>query len=120
VNSHKLHGKNASEITDKISYNSYLKLVERSDKTKQKLQAHRFMQTEFSKLSKADSTELEQNKNLLQYNKKEIEDVYKMITDKKPDADIISQLEQNIIPFYHELAVVNAMDKEVELKYIQK
>jgi hypothetical protein len=120
VNSHKLHGKNASEITDKISYNSYLKLVERSDKAKQKLQAHRFMQTEFSKLSKADSKELEQNENLFRYNKKEIEDVYKMITDKKTDTDIISQLEQNIIPFYHELAVENAMDKEVELKYIQK
>jgi hypothetical protein len=120
VNSHKLHGKNASEITDKISYNSYLKLVERSDKAKLKLQAHRFMQTEFSKLSKADSKELEQNENLLQYNKKEIEDVYKMISDKKPDADIIAQLEQNIIPFYHELAVVNNLDKEVELKYIQK
>ena len=120
VNSHKLHGKNASEITDKISYNSYLKLVERSDKAKQKLQAHRFMQTEFVKLSKADAKELSQNEYLLRYNKKEIEEVYKLITDKKPDADIIAQLEQNIIPFYHELAIENAMDKEVELKYIQK
>lgn len=120
VNAHKLHGKNASEVTDKIGYNSYLKLVERSDKAKQKLQAHRFMQTEFSKLSKADRKELEQNEHLLQYNKKEIENVYKMITDKKTDADIISQLEQNIIPFYHELAVANGTNEEVELKYIQK
>ncbi|WP_281321919.1 hypothetical protein [Flavobacterium aestivum] len=120
VNSHKLHGKNASEVTDKISYNSYLKLVERSEKAKQKLQAHRFMQTEFSKLSKADAKGLEQNENLLHYNQKEIEEVYKMITDKKPDADIISQLEQNIIPFYHELAVANGINEEVELKYIQK
>jgi hypothetical protein len=120
VNSHKLHGKNASEITDKISYNSYLKLVERSDKAKQKLQAHRFMQTEFLNLSKADTKEIEQNDYLLRYNKKEIENVYKMITDKKPDNDIIIQLEQSIIPFYHELALANGMNEEVELKYIQK
>ncbi|TRX33236.1 hypothetical protein FNW52_15875 [Flavobacterium sp. ZT3R18] len=120
VNSHQLHGKNANEITDKISYNSYLKLVEKSDKAKQKLQVHRFMQTEFSKLSKADRKGLEQNEYFLRYNKKEIEDVYKMITDKKPDAEIIAQLEQNIIPFYHEIAVTNSMNEEVELKYIQK
>jgi hypothetical protein len=120
VNAHKLHGVNPSEVTDKIGYNSYLKLVERSDKAKKKLQAHRFMQTEFVKLSKADTKELSQNEYLLRYNKKEIEDVYKLITDKKPDADIIVQLEQNIIPFYHELAVANGMNEEVELKYIQK
>lgn len=120
VNSHKLHGKNASEITDKISYNSYQKLVERSNKAKQKLQAHRFMQTEFSKLSKADAKEIEQNKYLLSYNKKEIEEAYKLITNKKPDTEIIAQLEQKLIPFYHELAVANGMNEEVELKYIQK
>jgi hypothetical protein len=120
VNVHKLHGVNPSDVTDKIGYNSYLKLVERSDKAKQKLQAHRFMQTEFLKLSKADAKEIEQNEYLLSYNKKEIEAVYKMITDKKPDAEIIAQLEQNIIPFYHELAVANGMNEEVQLKYIQK
>jgi len=120
VNSHKLHGVNPSEITDKIGYNSYLKLVERSDKARKKLLAHRFMQTEFLKLSKADAKEIEQNENLLQYNKKEIEEVYKLITDKKPEAEIIAQLEQNIIPFYHELALEKGMNEEVELKYIQK
>lgn len=120
VNSHKLHGVNPSEITDKVGYNSYLKLIERSDKAKQKLQAHRFMQTEFLKLSKADTKEMEQNDYLLSYNKKEIEKVYKLITDKKTDAEIIAQLEQNLIPFYHELALANGMNEEVELKYIQK
>ncbi|PZX93028.1 hypothetical protein DOS84_11705 [Flavobacterium aquariorum] len=120
VNSHKLHGVNPSEITDKVGYNSYLKLIERSDKAKQKLQAHRFMQTEFLKLSKADTKEMEQNDYLLSYNKKEIEKVYKLITNKKTDAEIIAQLEQNLIPFYHELALANGMNEEVELKYIQK
>lgn len=120
VNVHKLHGVNPSEITDKIGYNSYLKLVERSDKAKQKLLAHRFMQTEFLKLSKADTKEIEQNEYLLRYSKKEIEEVYKLIINKKTDAEIITQLEQNIIPFYHELAVANGMNEEVELKYIQK
>jgi len=120
VNSHKLHGANPSEITDKVGYNSYLKLVERSEKAKQKLQAHRFMQTEFLKLSTADAKQLEQNENLSSYSKKEIEYIYKMIIDKRPDADIVAQLEQHIIPYYHELALANGMNEEVELKYIQK
>lgn len=120
VNSHKLHGVNAGEATDKVDYNSYLKLVERSDKAKQKLLAHRFIQTEFLKLSKADATEIEKNEYLHNYNKKEINQVYKLITDKKTDAEIIAQLEQSLIPFYHELALANDMNEEVELKYIQK
>lgn len=120
VNSHKLHVVNPTEITDKVGYNSYLKLVQRSDKAKQKLQAHRFMQTEFLKLSTADAKQLEENEHLLMYNKKEIENVYKKITDRKPDNDIIIQLEQSIIPFYHELALAKGMNVEVELKYIQK
>lgn len=120
VNTHKLHGVNTSEVTDKIGYNSYLKLVELSSKAKQKLLMHRFMQTEFSKLSKADAKDIIQNEFLLRYSKIEIEDVYKMITDKKTDAEIIALLEKNLIPFYHELAVANGMNEEVELKYIQK
>lgn len=120
VNSHKLHGVNEADITDKTAYKSYLKLVERSDSNRDQLMHHRWMLREISALSKIPVNEIQQNQNIADFSKQEIEEAFKLIKDKKSDTEITNAIELKMIPFYHELAVKNAAIDEVDLKHIQK
>ncbi|WP_131474503.1 hypothetical protein [Flavobacterium sp. KMS] len=117
VNNHKMHGVNSNEITDKISYNAYLKLVERSNKNQQQLVNHRWMLREFSNLAKIPATQLQTNEKIADFSKQEVDTIFDMIANKKPDIEIIEGLEEKIIPFYHQLAVKKAANDEIELKY---
>ncbi|MCV9926828.1 hypothetical protein OIU83_04165 [Flavobacterium sp. LS1R49] len=117
VNNHKMHGVNSSEVTDKISYNTYLKLVERSNKNQQQLVNHRWMLREFSNLAKIPATQLLANETIAGFSKQEVDTIFDMIANKKPDIEIIEGLEEKIIPFYHQLAVKKAVNDEIELKY---
>jgi hypothetical protein len=120
VNSHPLHGVSQSDAQNKASYNSYLKLVERSDEKRNLLAYHRWMQREVSALAKTPSKEIDQNEYGAAFSKNEIEETFKFIKDKKSDADIIEAIELKMIPFYHDLALKNAKTEEVDLNYIQK
>jgi hypothetical protein len=120
VNSHPLHGVNGEAITNKSSYNSYLKLVERSEKSRDQLKNHRWMLREMAVLSKIPSNEMQQNENAAEFSKQNIEDIFKLIKEKKNAAEIVEAIELKIIPFYHDLAVKNASNDEIDLKYIQK
>lgn len=120
VNSHKLHGVNEADVTDKTAYKSYLKLVERSDSNRDQLMHHRWMLREISALSKIPVNEIQQNQNIADFSKQEIEEAFKLIKDKKSDTEITNAIELKMIPFYHELAVKNAAIDEVDLKHIQK
>jgi hypothetical protein len=105
VNNHKLHNKNPSEVTDKVGYNSYLKLVERANKAEEKLVTHKWMLQEFATIAKTPIKELSQNQNTTDFGKQAIEKMYKTLSSKKPDAEISMELEQEIIPFFHQLAI---------------
>lgn len=120
VNSHKLHGVNETEITDKTAYKSYLKLVERSNNNRDQLMHHRWMLKEISALSKISTAEIQQNQNIADFSKEEVQEAFKLIKDKKSDAEITDAIELKMIPFYHELAVKNATIDEIDLKHIQK
>jgi hypothetical protein len=120
VNSHPLHGVNEEAITNKSSYNSYLKLVERSNNSRNQLKNHRWMLREMAILSKIPSNEMQQNENAAEFNKQNIEAIFKLIKEKKNAAEIVDAIELKIIPFYHDLAVKNASNDEIDLKYIQK
>jgi hypothetical protein len=120
VNKHKLHGSNAADVADKISYNSYLKLVERSNKNEAVLRNQRWMHHEFALLSEMDSKERQQSGYLANFSKQELEETFNMLAAKKEEMEIKNKLEQKIILFYHELAETNSGNDEVELKYIYK
>jgi hypothetical protein len=120
VNSHPLNGKNETEITDKTAYKSYLKLVERSDNSRDQLMHHRWMMKEISALAKIPATEIQKNQNVADFSKQEIEEAFKLIKDKKASTEIIDAIEIKMIPFYHDLAVKNATIDELELKHVQK
>lgn len=119
VNKHKMHGINEQDVTDKISYNSYLKLVERKNKKLQPLLIHRRMLNEISMLANTPADEMHQNENLSNFNTQELDHFFKMMKDKKTDTEIIEELKIKLIPFYHDLAIKNGKDDEVEFKYLK-
>jgi hypothetical protein len=119
VNKHKLHGVNEQDITDKTSYKSYLKLVERKIKKLQPLLVHRWMINEISILANTPAAEIHQNENLSNFNKQELNQFFKMMKEKKTDTEVIEELKIKLIPFYHELAIKNVKDDEVEFKYLK-
>ena len=120
LNSHKMHGVNSADVTDKTSYNSYLELVEKSTKSQQQLLTHRWMLREFTILAKTPVIDLQSNERIANFSKQQADVFFESIANKKPDAKISEGLEEKIIPFYHQLAVENAMDDPIELKYISK
>ncbi|MBF4470625.1 TonB-dependent receptor [Flavobacterium sp. HJJ] len=119
VNKHKMHGVNEQDVTDKISYNSYLKLVERKNKKLQPLLIHRRMLNEISMLANTSANEMHQNENLSNFNNQELSHFFKMMKEKKTDTEIIEELKIKLIPFYHDLAIKNSKDAEVEFKYLK-
>lgn len=119
VNKHKLHGINKEDITDKTSYNSYLKLVERKNKKLQPLLVHRWMLNEISILANTAADEINQNDNLSSFNKQELSRFFKMMKDKKTETEVIEELKIKLIPFYHDLASKNVKDDEVDFNYLK-
>ncbi|OMQ09530.1 TonB-dependent receptor [[Flexibacter] sp. ATCC 35103] len=119
VNKHKMHGVKEEDATNKTSYNSYLKLVERKDKKLQPLLVHRWMIKEISTLANTPADEIHKNENLSNFNKEELSHFFKMMKEKKTDAAVIEELKIKLIPFYHDLAIKNVKDDEVEFKYLK-
>lgn len=119
VNKHKMNGVNEEDVIDKTGYKSYLKLVERKNKKLKPLLAHRWMINEISRLANTSAAEIHQNENLSNFNKEELGHFFKMMKDKKTDAEIIEELKIKIIPFFHDLALKNVKDEEVEFKYLK-
>jgi hypothetical protein len=119
VNKHKMHGVDEKDVTDKVSYNSYLKLVDRKNKKLQPLLVHRWMLNEIGILSNTPVDQLHQNENLSAFNKEELGDFFKMMKEKKTDAAIIEEIKIKLIPFYHDLAVKNVKDGEVDFKFLK-
>jgi hypothetical protein len=122
VNKHKLHEaseEDKKDIANKASYNSYLKLVERKNKKLQPLLVHRWMLNDISILANTPADEIHKNENLSNFNKQELSHFFKMMKDKKTDAEVIEELKIKLIPFYHNLATKNAKDDEVEFKYLK-
>lgn len=119
VNKHKLHGVKERNITDKISYNSYLKLVESKNKKLQPLLVHRWMLNEISILANIAVEEMDKNENLHNFNQGVLNYFFKMMKDKKSDKEVTEELKLKLIPFYHDLAIKNAKDDEVEFKYLK-
>ncbi|MEP6929245.1 MAG: hypothetical protein ABI850_04500 [Flavobacterium sp.] len=119
VNKHKMHGVNEQDVTNKVSYNSYLKLVERKNKKLQPLLVHRWMLKEISILVNTPADEIHQNENLSGFNKEELSHFFKMMKDKKTDTEVIEELKTKMIPFYHDLALKNVKEDEVEFKHLK-
>ncbi|WP_207784974.1 hypothetical protein [Flavobacterium sp. HTF] len=119
VNKHKMHGVNEQDVTNKTSYNSYLKLVDRKNKKLQPLLVHRWMLNEISILAKTPADEIPKNENLSRFNSQELNRFFKMMKDKKTDAEVVEELKIKLIPFYHDLALKNVKDDEVEFKYLK-
>ncbi|MDL2142216.1 hypothetical protein QQY79_06755 [Flavobacterium tructae] len=120
VNSHKLHGVNEENITDKTAYKSYQKLVERSNKNRDQLTRHRWMLKEISALTKLPAAEIQQNPAAVVFSAEEMEEAFKSIKEKKSGSEIIAAIEVKMIPFYHDLALKNANIDEIDLNHIQK
>lgn len=118
VNKHKLHGVNEEDITDRTSYKSYLKLVDRKNRKLQPLLVHRWMINEISILANTPAAEIHQNENLSNFNKQQLNQFIKMMKEKKTDAAVIEELKIKLIPFYHDLAT-NVKGDEVEFKYLK-
>ncbi|WP_264529068.1 hypothetical protein [Flavobacterium sp. N502540] len=119
VNKHKLHGVNEQDVTNKTSYKSYLKLVERKNKKLQPLLVHRWMINEISILASTSADEVHQNQNLSSFNKQELSHFFKMMKEKKAEVEIIEELKIKLIPFYHDLALKNVKDDEIEFKHLK-
>jgi hypothetical protein len=119
VNKHKMHGVNEQDVTNKTSYNSYLKLVDRKNKKLQPLLVHRWMLNEISVLANTPVDEIPKNENLSRFNSQELNQFFKMMKDKKTDAEVVEELKIKLIPFYHDLALKNVKDDEVEFKYLK-
>ncbi|WP_374172358.1 hypothetical protein [Flavobacterium tructae] len=120
VNSHKLHGVNEENITDKTAYKSYQKLVERSNKNRDQLTRHRWMLKEISALTKLPAAEIQQNPAAVVFSAEEMVEAFKSIKEKKSGPEIIAAIEVKMIPFYHDLALKNANIDEIDLNHIQK
>ncbi|KUJ60600.1 hypothetical protein AR687_17670 [Flavobacteriaceae bacterium CRH] len=120
VNSNPLNGKNEADITDKTAYKSYLRLVERSDNSRDQLMHHRWMMKEISALAKMPATEIQKNQYAADFSKQEAEEAFKLIKDKKASTEIVDTIEVKMIPFYHDLAIKNATIDNIDLKHIQK
>jgi hypothetical protein len=120
VNSHKLHGVNEENITDKTAYKSYQKLVERSNKNRDQLTRHRWMLKEISALTKLPAAEIQQNPAAVVFSAEEMVEAFKSIKEKKSGSEIIAAIEVKMIPFYHDLALKNANIDEIDLNHIQK
>lgn len=120
VNSHKLHGVNEENVTDKTAYKSYQKLVERSNKNRDQLTRHRWMLKEISALTKLPAAEIQQNPAAVVFSAEEMEEAFKSIKEKKSGPEIIAAIEVKMIPFYHDLALKNANIDEIDLNHIQK
>jgi len=118
VNKHKMHGVKEEDATDKTSYKSYLKLVERKDKKLQPLLVHRWMITEISLLAYTPANEIHKNEHLSNFNKQELSQFFKMMKDKKTDEEVIEELKIKLIPYYHDLAVKNVKDDDVQFKHL--
>lgn len=122
VNKHKLHEaseQDKKDISNKTSYNSYLKLVERKNKKLQPLLVHRWMINEISILANTSADKIHQNENLSSFNKEELGHFFKMVKDKKTNTEIIEELKIKLIPYYHDLAIKNVKDDEVEFRYLK-
>lgn len=120
VNGHPMHGVKEADVTNRTSYNSYLKLVERSDNSRNQLRNHRWMLKEIAVAAKTPAKEIQQNENAAKFSEQAVGDIFKLIKEKKNAAEIVSAIETKAIPFYHELAIKNASNDEIDLKYIQK
>ncbi len=116
VNTDKMHGINTEEAKDKTAYNRYLKLVERSKKAEQQLINHRWMMKEFALLAKLPKNELQHNESIAVFSKQEIGNYFEF-KDKKNVQEISGQLEEKMIPFYHQLALEKAVSDSIELKH---
>jgi hypothetical protein len=119
VKKHKLHGVNVQDVTNRTSYNSYLKLVERKDKKLQLLLVHRWMRNEISIVSYTSADKIHQNENLSNFNEQELSHFFKMMEDKKGDTEVIKELKIKLIPYYHDLAIKNSTDDGIEFKYLR-
>lgn len=117
VNTDKMHGVNDEDAKDKTAYNRYLKLVERSKKSEQQLINHRWMMREFGALAKLPQTQIQSNEYMAAFSKQEVNTFFDLNNDKKPAAEIGAQLEEKMIPFYHQLAVEKAVNDSIELKH---
>ncbi|GAA3769936.1 hypothetical protein [Flavobacterium ginsengiterrae] len=119
VNSHALHNENNPDVNTP-NYKAYQRLVERAENARKQLVNHRWMLKEIRLLSKTPISQLQQNQYASDFTKQEIEEAFKLIKSKKTGDEITEAIEIKIIPFYHELAVKNAVNDEVELKHIEK
>lgn len=117
VNTDKMHGVNSDEAKDKVAKERYQKLVERSKIAEKQLINHRWMMKEFALLSKLPQSELQNNESMAAFSKQEVNNFFELNKDKKEDKEISRQLEEKIIPFYHQLAVQKAVNDSIELKY---
>lgn len=116
VNSHPAHDIDKDSIQDKVGYRSYLKLLEHSKISGEKLLRHRWMLAEFTALSKMDETELELNEYLNSFKMQESDEAFKMISNKEKEIVLEDYLEQHLIPFYHALAIKNTIGKEASIR----
>ncbi|KAF2517834.1 TonB-dependent receptor [Flavobacterium foetidum] len=117
VNTDKMHGVNSEEAKDKVAKERYQKLVERSKIAEKQLINHRWMMKEFDLLSKLPQSELQNNESMAAFSKQEVNNFFELNKDKKEGKEISRQLEEKIIPFYHQLAVEKAVNDSIELKY---
>jgi hypothetical protein len=119
VNNHTLHNVSSPDVNTP-SYKSYQRLVERAENARKQLVNHRWMLKEIGALAKIPSSEIQQNQYASDFTKQEIGEAFTLIKSKKATAEIAEAIELKMIPFYHELAVKNAANDEIELKHIQK
>ena len=77
------------------------------------------MLNEISILANTSADEMHQNENLSNFNKQELSHFFKMMKDKKTDTEVIEELKIKLIPFYHDLAIKNGKDDEIEFKYLK-
>ncbi|MBP4137457.1 hypothetical protein [Flavobacterium geliluteum] len=70
-------------------------------------------------MANTPADEIHKNENLSNFNNQELNHFFKMMKDKKSDIEIIEELKIKLIPFYHELAIKNVKDDEVEFKYLK-
>ncbi len=117
VNTDKMHGVTSEEAKDKAAYNKYLKLVERSKQSEKQLINHRWMMREFAMLAKLPKNELQNNESMAAFSKQEVNTFFDLNQDKKPAEEISAQLEEKMIPFYHQLAIEKAVNDTIELKH---
>ena len=77
------------------------------------------MLNEISILANTSADEMHQDENLSNFNKEELNHFFKMMKEKKTDTQVIEELKIKLILFYHDLAIKNVKDDEVEFKYLK-